>query len=148
MLRVVPGTPAEGAGIQEDDIITHVNGEKVFDKNTLFRELSKVPAETTVELAIERRDPLRTGRRTMTSVTLSKKYVESDRQPFAQIPDPAWRGLRVEYPSALPPQWNIEGGVTVDRRGASPSWRSSGIRRPGKPDCGEGNSSAMWAFTP
>ncbi len=78
VLRVVPGTPADRAGIREDDIITHVNGEKVYDKNTLFRELSRLPAETRVTLTLDRRDPLLKRRRTTTAnVVLSKKYVET-----------------------------------------------------------------------
>ncbi len=138
VLRVVPGTPADAAGIKQDDIITHVNDVKVLDKNILFRELSKVPADTVVKLAIERRDPLRNRRRTTTAnVTLSKKYIESERRPFAQISAPTWRGMQVEYPSALPPDYNIQGGVTGDRRGCvavldverdSPSWKA-GLRR-------------------
>ena len=118
VLRVVPGTPADWAGIKQDDIITHVNGVKVVDKNILFRELSKVPAETTVQLTMERRDPLRSRRHpTTVAVTLSKKYISSDRRPYAQVPDPTWRGIRVEYPSALPPEYNIQATVTGNRHG-------------------------------
>ncbi len=140
VLRVVPGTPADRAGIREEDIITHVNGERVYDKSTLFRELSRLPAESHVLLAVERRDPLLSRRRTMTAdVVLSKKYVETAQKPFAQVPDPVWRGLHVEYPSALPPQWGSEGMMAVDREGCvavleverdSPAWKAG--LRPGE----------------
>ena len=89
-------------------------------------------------LAVERRDPLLSRRRTVTAdVVLSKKYVEAAQQPFAQVQDPPWRGLRVEYPSALPPQWSNEGMMAVDREGCvavleverdSPAWKA-GLRQ-------------------
>jgi serine protease Do len=138
VLRVVPGTPADRAGIKQDDIITHVNEVEVADKNILFRELSKVPAESKVELKIQRRDPLRSRRRpTTVAVTLAKKYIDSDRRPFAQVAPPAWRGVRVEYPSALPPEYNIQPPVVGDQRGYvavldvdrdSSAWKA-GLRR-------------------
>ena len=138
VLRVVPGTPAQKAGLQTDDVITHVNNEQVFDKNSLFRELSRLPADETVTLTLERRESLRQRPKIVTaSVVLSKKYIETSRPPFAQVEDPAWRGLRVEYPSALPPQLSTQGVQAVDPEGCvavaqvdrdSPAWKA-GLRR-------------------
>jgi serine protease Do len=137
VVRVVPGTPADRAGIREEDIITHVNGEKVYDKNTLFRELSKLPAGTHAALTLERRDPLASRRTIIADVLLSKKYIETAQKPYAEVPDPTWRGLRVEYPSALPPQLAAPGNLAVDREGCvavleverdSPAWKA-GLRR-------------------
>ncbi len=135
---VVPGTPADQAGVREDDVITHVNGEKVFDKNSLFRELSRLPAESNVTLTVNRRDPILKRLRTKTlNAVLSKKYVESAQKAFAQVADPEWRGLRVEYVSALPPQWNTGGVQAVDAKGCvavlavqrdSAAWKA-GLRR-------------------
>ena len=138
VLRVVPGTPAQKAGLQTDDVITHVNNEQVFDKNSLFRELSRLPADETVTLTLQRRESLRQRPKIVTaSVVLSKKYIETSRPPFAQVEDPAWRGLRVEYPSALPPQLSTQGVQAVDPEGCvavaqvdrdSPAWKA-GLRR-------------------
>jgi serine protease Do len=135
---VVPGTPAARAGVREEDVITHVNGQAVADKNALFRELSRLPAESRVTLAIERRDPLLNRQRRVTlDVVLSKKYVETAQRAYAQVAEPCWRGLRVEYASALPPQWATEGAQAVDPAGCvaildverdSPAWRA-GLRR-------------------
>lgn len=135
---VVPGTPADRAGLREDDIITHLNGLKIFNRNTLFRELSRLPVESKVELTVQRRDPLLNRLRTTEiAAVLSKKYVEAGRQAYARVPDPQWRGLRVEYPSALPPQWITEGPEAIDPKGCvavldvrrdSPAWKA-GLRR-------------------
>ncbi len=138
VLRVVPGTPAEKAGLQPNDVITHVNQTEVCDKNALFRELSRLPAEETVTLTLQRRGALEQPPQTVTaSVVLAKKYLATSRQPYAQVAEPAWRGLRVDYPSALPPQLSLQGATTVDPAGCvavaevdrdSPAWKA-GLRR-------------------
>ncbi len=138
VLRVVPGTPADRAGIREEDIITHVNGEIVYDKSTLFCELSKLSPGMHAALTVERRDALLSRRHTiMADVVVSKKFVPTARKPFAQVQDPVWRGLRVEYPSALPPQLSSAGSMAVDREGCvavldverdSPAWKA-GLQR-------------------
>ncbi len=139
VLRVVPGTPAQKAGLQTDDVITHVNNAAGV------RQELAVPG---IEPTACRRDGdvdapndasrCGNGRRSVTaSVVLSKKYVETSRPPFAQVKDPAWRGLRVEYPSALPPQLSTQGVQAVDPEGCvavaevdrdSPAWKA-GLRR-------------------
>jgi len=40
-LAVMPGSPADKAGIMENDIILEVNGEKINDKNNLAKIISK-----------------------------------------------------------------------------------------------------------
>jgi serine protease Do len=138
VLRVVPGTPGEKAGLQPDDVITHVNQERVFDKNSLFRELSRLPADEKVSLTFERHEMLRQQPKTLTATAvLSKKYVTSTRAAFAQVKDPPWRGMLVEYPSALPPQLSPLGLQAVDPEGCvavaevqrdSAAWKA-GLRR-------------------
>ena len=75
---VVPGTPADQAGLREEDVITHINGEKVYDKNTLFRELSRLPAESKITLTLNRRDPILSRRRTTTANVVSVEEVRRD----------------------------------------------------------------------
>jgi serine protease Do len=138
VLRVVPGTPADRAELRQDDVITHVGDAEVYDRNTLFRELSKRLAETPVTLTIARRDALRQRwRSTTVNVVLSKKFIETARRPFAQVAEPTWRGLQVEYPSALPPQLSTQGIQAIDRKGCvaiidvardSQAWKA-GLRR-------------------
>lgn len=135
--RVVPGTPADEAGLREQDVITHVDDRKVFDKNALFRELSRLPAESNVALTVHRRNRLLGGERTITAdAVLSKKYIDTARAAFSQRKPPRWRGMRVEYPSALPPEWEARGVRSGDPQGCvavlavdrdSPAW-NAGLR--------------------
>jgi serine protease Do len=138
VLQVVPGTPADRAGLLPEDVITHVNDQQVVDRNALFRELSRLPAGDVVALTVQRRESPRRAPQTVTAtVALSKKYVDAGQAPFAREAEPAWRGLRVDYPSALPPQWNVPDGAdatptesvaVLDVARDSPAWRA-GLRR-------------------
>lgn len=101
--RVVPGTPAWAARLKEGDIITHVNGKAVYDRDMLMRELGGQPVAATIRVTVERGAELgEHGRVVHTSAALSKKHIPSSRPAFSQIEDPLWRGMRVDYVSALP----------------------------------------------
>lgn len=103
LLDVVPATPAAKSGLQVGDVITHVEGEMISDDMQLIRRLSGLAADTTVSLTLERGGGANRRGRVMTSkVTLSKKRVEGPRPAFAEQPDPAWRGMKVEYSTATP----------------------------------------------
>lgn len=137
VLRVVAGTPAERAGVRQDDVITHVDGQIVEDRNTLLRILSSMPAETPVTLTVERGGGAAGRSRPLTlEATLSKKYVETLRPAFAEVAERSWRGLRVDYPSALPPPLSAQAIQGLDREGCvavaaverdSPAWEA-GLR--------------------
>lgn len=103
LLDVVPSTPAAKAGLQAGDVITHVEGEPISDELQLIRRLSGLPADTTVQLTLERGGgTTRRGRSTTAKVTLSKKRVEGPKPAYAEQVDSSWRGLRVEYATATP----------------------------------------------
>ncbi|QDU27864.1 Periplasmic serine endoprotease DegP precursor [Anatilimnocola aggregata] len=103
LLDVVPSTPAAKSGLQPGDVITHVEGEPISDELQLIRRLSGLPADTNVQLTLERGGGAnRRGKVVTSKVTLSKKRVEGPRPAFAEQPDPSWRGLRVEYATATP----------------------------------------------
>jgi len=100
---IVPATPAFKAGLKVGDLITHVDQQPVVDDVDLIRQLSGKPAETMVSLAYERGGTLaKPGRRTEVQVSLSKKRLDSARPGIAELADPAWRGMRVEYATAAP----------------------------------------------
>jgi serine protease Do len=103
ILDVVPATPAAKSGLEVGDVITHIEGEPVQDEVHLIRRLSGLPADMSVNLTIERGSLAgRPGRKLNTKVTLSKKRVEGPRQPYAEVADPAWRGLHIDYSTASP----------------------------------------------
>ena len=135
---VIPGSPGDQAGLRNDDCITEINSKQIRDRNGLFRELSQLPAGAEVELTVQRPRrgdaqfaPLRL------KATLSKKYVSTSRPAYALHAPQPWRGMLVEYITAVPSEL-VRGGPLPHRRtGAklailsvepdSPAWRA-GIR--------------------
>ncbi len=67
-LPVVPGSPADKAGIQENDIITKVNGQEIDENTSLISLLQKYKPGETVALTI-----LRKGQETKINVTLEEQ---------------------------------------------------------------------------
>lgn len=136
VLRVVPGSPAELAGVQKDDIVTHVDQQRIESRDELFRELGRRSAQQSTVLTLLRVDPQRQRRRTLQlTVTLSKKYLETARRPYSSQPREVWRGLDVDYATALPPQISGPYGA-IDPKGCvgiltvdvdSPAW-NAGLR--------------------
>lgn len=65
IMTVVSDSPAEKAGIQEEDIITKINGDKVTTSNDLAKIIGKKKAGETVEMTVWRNEETK-----MLSVTL------------------------------------------------------------------------------
>lgn len=51
-LAVIPGSPADKAGITENDIILEVNGEKIDEKNTLVKIIAGLEIDQIIDLKI------------------------------------------------------------------------------------------------
>jgi S1-C subfamily serine protease len=90
----VPGTPAVKAGLKVGDIITAVNGEPIYDADGFVLSVGKQPAEAVVKLAV-----LRDDRPKVVEAKLGKYPVRGKK--IVTQTDPLWRGLRVEYPTAV-----------------------------------------------
>lgn len=101
LTNVIEGAPAAKAGLQMGDVITHIEGEKVYNKNTFMRDIAKRAPETPVRLRVNR-SLFGRNRDFHVSVVLAKKFVESNRPSYASNPEPAWRGLQVDYSTAIP----------------------------------------------
>ncbi|MCA9227099.1 MAG: PDZ domain-containing protein, partial [Planctomycetales bacterium] len=139
--RVVENTPAARGGLRPMDVITHVEGKPVYTRDDLFRELSKLPPDAEPELAIQR-DAFgaQRGREIFRVVTLSKKHIDSARPSFARQQPTPWRGLRIEYVTALPPGQFFQPQASIINRADavgvldvvrdSPAWKAG--FRPGE----------------
>lgn len=87
-------SPAAMAGLRNDDIVTEINGQRIYDADGLMLHVGKLPVESKVTLTVRRdnRDV------TLNPVTLGK-YPVRGVKIVTDMP-PAWRGLRVDYPTA------------------------------------------------
>jgi S1-C subfamily serine protease len=128
--RVVPGTPARRAGLIEQDVITHVNGEEIYDQDQFMLGVGQLAAEASAILRVER------DNRPLVVVVdeLAKYHVGS--QKIVTNPRPAWRGIRVDHVTASEnfQAWTAQG--QVDPQGSvlitevapdSPAWKE-GLR--------------------
>ena len=88
------GLPAWTAGLKEDDLITHVDGHPIHEPDGLRLHVGKLPVGATTTLTV-----VRDGRTYQFPVVLSKFQVKL-KQIVTKRAD-AWRGLRVEYASAV-----------------------------------------------
>jgi len=65
---IVPDSAAEKAGLQDGDVITHVNGKKITTENSLAKELQKYKPEDTIEITVHR-----SGQELKMQVTLGER---------------------------------------------------------------------------
>lgn len=100
---VVPGLPGDEAGLRSEDIIAQVNSQPIEDRNDLFRQLSQLPAGAKVELLVER-PRMGQGRTDLLTLktSLSKKFVATSQPGYAINGPQKWRGMLVEYATAVP----------------------------------------------
>ncbi|HUY36793.1 MAG TPA: trypsin-like peptidase domain-containing protein [Pirellulales bacterium] len=96
------GWPAHRAGINNGDVVTHVDGHPIHDADGLRLQIGRLPAAATATLTL-----VRDGQPFQKRVTLSKFPV--DKRRIVTRRPPAWRGLRVEYPTAL----DLTGGMNL-----------------------------------
>jgi S1-C subfamily serine protease len=101
--QIVRATPAAASRLRFRDVITHVDARPVQDTDDFLRQIGlRAPADS-VELTILRQDGLlgrsRPFKRT---VILSKRYVARSRPAIVTAERSDWRGLRVDYATAIP----------------------------------------------
>jgi serine protease Do len=68
IMKVVQGSPAEKAGLKENDVVVAFNGQRVDSMMALRRVLSETPADRNVQIEV-----IRGGNRQTVTATLSKK---------------------------------------------------------------------------
>jgi len=133
--RVLPGTPADRAGLMAGDLITRIDGETLFVTDDLIRVIAARPPEATAVFSVAR--GLEAGRVVAVnelSVVLSKRYLRSIRPQFGTAAEQSWRGMQVDYATASPdfaflgPGFDAASSVfVVDVQQDSAAW-DAGIR--------------------
>jgi len=126
---VIPGTPASRFGLRDGDLVLSVNGTPVHDADSLVLEVGRQPVDSTVRLIV-----LRGGRKSEIDVLLTKFPVQGKK--IVTNPPPAWRGMRIDYPSAVIdsesqvgmalPEFD-EGVMVTEVEQDSPAWQA-GLR--------------------
>jgi serine protease Do len=92
--QTVPGTPAVKFGLKSEDIITAVDDTPIYDADSLVLNVGKLPVDSITRLSV-----IRDGRPRTVEVKLAKYAVRGKK--IVTAPDPLWRGMRVEYPTAI-----------------------------------------------
>lgn len=59
-LAVIPGSPADKAGLVENDIILEVEGQKIDEKNSLIKTISNLEINREIELKVWRKGEIKT----------------------------------------------------------------------------------------
>jgi S1-C subfamily serine protease len=104
--QVVRGTPAAHSGLKPEDIITAVDDTPIYDADGLVLSVGKLPPEAVAHLSV-----LRGGIPQTVEVALSKYAVRG--RKIVTVTDPAWRGMRVEYPTAaVDQQGRVSSGMS------------------------------------
>lgn len=127
---VSEGTPAGIAGLEFNDLITHVDGQPIFDADQLMLAIGKRDVGTEVQLTVQR------GGRTEDLKVRLTKFFMRDWKVVTATPK-QWRGLEIDYPNAVQGNSVFEEFGAVVRDGCvavtaveegSPAWEG-GLRR-------------------
>ena len=105
--HVSAGTPAQRGELATHDIITHVNGDPIYDAAGLRLAIGLIEPEAKATFSV-----IRNGQKRELEIVLSKGP-----NPGAKVvttPLPSWRGLRVDYPTALFPRPPISEAVNAE----------------------------------
>jgi serine protease Do len=127
--QVLPGTPAARYGLQASDVIVAVDGTPLDDSDGLVLNIGKLPADAVARLSVLRGERVRT-----IDVVLSKYAVRGPK--IVTVRDQAWRGLRVEYITAVADEEGrfrgapmVDDAVMVVEVAAASPAAAAGLRR-------------------
>ena len=88
VLQVMPGTPAEKAGVKEEDIIVSFDGKEVEDMKDLQMKVADTPVGKKVRLVVWRE-------RKNVELSLVTAEMPSDEQLASAVESSSWRGMKV-----------------------------------------------------
>ena len=116
--QVLAGSGADRAGMRIGDVITRVDDQPVRDRNDLFHYLGGLSPETRVRFSIRRGDTVSSkGEEKQLEAVLSKRYSEHAGPAYSELADPRWRGIQVDYATAMPPRLSRQSGHLRDPLG-------------------------------
>ena len=137
VVRVVRGTAGAKAGLQVGDVVTHVNSRPLRTQHDLIREISRLPMATVAQLTVDRSGPTPAEHRVLElAVRLDKKPIDAILPPFESAAPKPWRGIAVDFATAMPRTVASTDLVLPDNRRSvavvqvdadSPAWEA-GIR--------------------
>ncbi len=128
--QIVSGTPAARYGLKPGDIVTAVDDAPLHDADGLVLNVGRMPVDAVARLSV-----LRDGNPRTIEVSLSKYAVRGKK--IVTAPESAWRGMRVDYPTAVEDDaGRFRGGtsfvddavIVVEVAENSPAWEA-GLRR-------------------
>ncbi len=93
---VVSGTPAAQARLTSQDLLTHIDDVALHTRDDLMLEVGRREVGKPVRLTY-----LRRGIQHQTSALLSKKQPPTSQKAIITSPPPSWRGLSVDYFTAV-----------------------------------------------
>ncbi|HEY4983837.1 MAG TPA: PDZ domain-containing protein, partial [Verrucomicrobiae bacterium] len=111
---VMPGTPAEKAGIKELDVIAEFNGKKITDSRQLRLAVMQTPAQTKVTLKIFRGGAAKTLTATLAEAADDSQTakISNDSSSSNKIAGDALQGMTVtNLTSSLRRQFRVSGRV-------------------------------------
>jgi serine protease Do len=111
---VMPGTPAEKAGIKELDVITEFGGKKITDSRQLRLAVMQTPAQTKVTLKIFRGGAAKTLTATLAEAADDSQMakISNDSSSSNKIAGDALQGMTVtNLTSSLRRQFRVSGRV-------------------------------------
>ncbi|HTL51079.1 MAG TPA: trypsin-like peptidase domain-containing protein [Planctomycetota bacterium] len=121
--RIEPGSPADKAGFQANDVITHINGHKLNVANRYFGELGNLPPGKQITVTVQRGGGSKPAIKTLT-VQLTKRLIEEAAPEGAvrktvglTLPPPAAEGATVEEKLAAMTIKGIKKGLAAEQVG-------------------------------
>ena len=97
-------SPADDSGLKFSDVITHWDHQPVDNSQKLNHfighSLAGQVAKVTIQRGALNGDDKQPKELTL-EITLSKRRIQTTLSSFQSAPRPAWRGMQVEYPSAV-----------------------------------------------
>ena len=101
---VFDGSGADQAGMRIGDVITRVDNRPIRARDELFHYLGGLPPERRVKFTIRRGDSATSaGEIQRLEAVLTKRYSQLAGPSYSQQPELNWRGIEVDYATAMPP---------------------------------------------